>query len=346
MASKNRASLIAKLHKVLEKHYRPVPTPDDRTILEHLIYGLLLENAAFDKADEAFARLQTYFDWNEVRVSSVGELSEALTGHPAAGNAASQVKTALYNIYEDRILKEEGMEEPFDLEWLKKEKLGAAAKTLEGWKGITPFAIGYVVQHGLGGHAIPLDQALLDTLFVVGVIDEKERSAGEAPGLDRAIPKAKGPAFASQIHQLAVDYFHTPFSNKIRGILTEVDPEAKQRFPKRGQAEDESARARKRAKRLKAKQRAAEAAAETKASPEKPSAPAKKSSGKTPTKATAPKKGSEKAAGPSASPPKPDEKKAVKKNAAPTTKKKPAPQSSGKSASGSTSKQLKKRKPK
>ena len=46
--------------------------------LEHLLYGCLLETARYDAADEAFAKLkELYFDWNEIRVTTVTEVGVA-----------------------------------------------------------------------------------------------------------------------------------------------------------------------------------------------------------------------------------------------------------------------------
>ena len=76
MATSNRANIINKIFKVLQKHYKPVTTAP-RTLMENLLYACCLEDAPYEAADDCFARLQeSYFDWNEVRVSTVRELGE------------------------------------------------------------------------------------------------------------------------------------------------------------------------------------------------------------------------------------------------------------------------------
>jgi len=75
MTTPNRSAIISKVYKVLKKHYKPT-APPERPALEHLIYACLLENARPDAADEAFAKLkELYFDWNEIRVTTVTELA-------------------------------------------------------------------------------------------------------------------------------------------------------------------------------------------------------------------------------------------------------------------------------
>ena len=79
MAAKNRAALINKVLKVVKKHYKPAPPPKDRSLLQHLLFACCLENSSHDAAEKVFHALSTdYFDWNEVRVSTVRELGEAM----------------------------------------------------------------------------------------------------------------------------------------------------------------------------------------------------------------------------------------------------------------------------
>lgn len=225
MSAPNRTSLLNKLHKVLKKHYKPVASPE-RLVLEHLLYACCVENARFEAGDEAFAKIQeTYFDWNEVRVTTVTELAEVMAGLPDAVAAASRLKRCLQAVFESHY--------SFDLEFLKKQNLGKAVKELENYNGATPFVIAYTTQHALGGHAVPVNQGALDALVVLGAISEADAKQQRVPGLERAIPKSKGVEFGSLLHQLGADYFASPFSTRVRSLLTEIEPSAKQRLPKR-----------------------------------------------------------------------------------------------------------------
>src|SRR5687768_6397993 len=99
--STNRTALLNKIYKVLKKHYKPVAPPPERTVLEHLLYACCLENARFEAADEAYAKLtELYFDLNEIRVTTVTEISEGMTGIPDAAAAAQRVKRALQSVFE------------------------------------------------------------------------------------------------------------------------------------------------------------------------------------------------------------------------------------------------------
>jgi len=103
---------------------------------------------------------------------------------------------------------------------------------------VTPFVTDYVTQHGLGGHAIPLSKSIIDVLMVIGVVTEVEAKRNRVPGLERAIPKAKGIEFASVLHQLAAEFLLSPHSTKLRALLVQIDPDAKDRLARRLKAEE------------------------------------------------------------------------------------------------------------
>lgn len=222
--STNRAAFFTKIHKALKKHYKPVAAPADRPLLEHLLYACCLENARYETADEAFAKLQLYADWNEVRVTTVTELSEIMAVLPDPDHAARRLKQTLQSVFETRY--------SYDLEYLKKNNLGKALKELEEFRGVTPFVLAYAGQHGLGGHNIAANRGVFEALVSLGVITENEAKSGRIPGMERAIPKTKGLEFASLLHQLGVDFLSAPHSAKLRAILQEINPEAV--LPKKG----------------------------------------------------------------------------------------------------------------
>jgi hypothetical protein len=267
MTTPNRSAIISKVNKVLKKHYKPIAPPADRPALEHLIYGCLLENSRYDAADEAFAKLkELYFDWNEIRVTTVTELAEGMGGIPDASAAAQRVKRSLQSIFEGSY--------SFDIDALKKQNLGKAEKDLEKVNGATPFVRAYVTQNALGGHSIPVSKGALDVLYAVGVINDVEADKGIVPGLERAIPKNKGVEFGSLLQQLAADLVASPGSSKVKSVLSEMDSNFKDRLAARharleAQAVADAAAARVARDKARAEARAAAAAAEAK--PRQPS---------------------------------------------------------------------------
>ncbi len=226
MAAASRTSQFQTLHKVLKKHYKPVAPDGNRSVLEQLLFACCLENAPYGRAEEGLAGLMhNFFDWNEVRVSTVRELSEVLAGVPDPVTAANRVKRVLQHVFEATY--------SFDLEELRKKSLTQATEELQKIEGTTDFTVAYVVQAALGGHAIPVDSSTLQVLHIVGLIGDEDLAAGSVPGMERAISKGKGIEFASLLHQLAADFAVNPFSPAVRKVLLEINPHCADRLPRR-----------------------------------------------------------------------------------------------------------------
>ena len=262
MAAKNRADLLTKLHKFVKKEYEPVLPPSSRSVLDHMLYACCLEDSTAEGADEAFARLQeNFFDWNEVRVTTAAELSESMKSVARPLESAQRVRKVLQGVFEAYY--------QFDLDFLKKENLGKSIQQFEKFRGVTPFVISYVAQHGLGGHSIPVDKSLLLLCYVLGIITEAEATKGKIPGLERTIAKSKGIEFAALVHPFAVEFSSAPFSTKVRDKILKLAPDAAERFPKRGSKK-------KPVEEKKAAAKKAEPTVESKEAPKKSAAPENK----------------------------------------------------------------------
>ena len=139
--------------------------------------------------------------------------------------AAQRLKRVLQHVFETTY--------SFDLEGLRKKNLGPASESLKKIDGSTNFAVAYVTQSALGGHAIPLDAGTLEVMRILDLATDQEVESGTIAGLERAIAKSKGVEFGSMLHQLGADFTLNPFAADLRAKLLEVDPEAKNRWPKR-----------------------------------------------------------------------------------------------------------------
>ncbi len=225
MTAKNRAGLITKLQSSLKKHYKPAPAAPGRPLMEHVLYAALLEDAPVDIADEGFAKCeQEFFDWNEVRVTSVTELAEVLSHFPSPASTALRLKRCLQSVFESFY--------SFEIEHLKKENLGKAVAKFESMNGVSPFVLSYLVQHGLGGHAIPVNSSGMWIMFKTGIVNDAEARTGKVPGLERAIPKSKAIEFSSMLHQAAVALAADATSKQVWEIVWSVNKDAEMSAPK------------------------------------------------------------------------------------------------------------------
>ncbi len=226
MATPNRSALINRTLKVLRKHYKPVAPPKDRPLLEHLLFACLVEDSPHETAEQVLESLKRdYFGWNEVRVSTIRELTDVLKPLVNPAESAARLKQSLHAVFESVY--------EFDIETLKKQNIGAAVKQLQKYNGTTPFAVAYVTQQALGGHSIPLNRGALITLHTVGVISDDEFKKKVVPGLERAVPKSKGAEVGSLLHQLGVEVGRNPYGPAARKLMLEIDPNSKDRLPKR-----------------------------------------------------------------------------------------------------------------
>lgn len=211
----SRAEKLEQLQKSLKKHFALNETKTERNVLESLLYACCLEDTSQDLADEAFAKLQqTYFDWNEVRVTTIIELSEVLSNLPNPAAAAGRIKKCLQSLYESRY--------QYDIDDLKKANLSKATEDIQAWEGVSPFVLNYVSQQSLGGHAIPFDTAALNVLTELEVLTAAEAEKKSVPGAERAIPKTKGAEFAELLHTFAIEYATNPKNPAVAAVFKDM----------------------------------------------------------------------------------------------------------------------------
>jgi endonuclease-3 len=192
----NKQRLLTQLFTALKKVVDP-GDPLNLPVLEQFIYAVCREGATREQADEAFRTLrERFFDWNEIRVSSVRELEECFAGISEPEVRAQRLISFLQEVFETTF--------SYDLESLHKKGLKQAAKQLARYQAADDYAVSWVVQQTLGGHAIPLDAPTLRVLHRLGLIeDELADPDSIRASLEHLIPKARGPLFSDLISGLA-----------------------------------------------------------------------------------------------------------------------------------------------
>jgi len=197
-ATTNRQRLLSALFAHFKKHTAP-PTAADGPVLDQLIYALLRENAGRAAADRAFENLrERFFDWNEVRVSSPHEVAAALEGLPQPLAKAQRVVGLLQELFESTYA--------FELDSLAKKGLKQAERQLARYQAASDFAVAWVIQRALDGHALPLDQPAMRVVKRLGLVDDTTDDVRTAQAsLEHQVPKAKAPAFIDVIGALAHD---------------------------------------------------------------------------------------------------------------------------------------------
>jgi endonuclease-3 len=228
----NKQQLLNHAHAALKKRF-PLPALEaesPRPLLEELIFAICREGSTTADATAAFERLRkTFVDWNEIRVSTVQEVADALRPLPQAGPRAGWIIGVLHAVFELNYafdlgdMEKKGLKQAakqvsryFNVKDLEAKQLKQAAKQISRFKQVNDFAVAWVVQRSLGGHAIPLDGPTVRVLQRLGVIDPGEVDPEDLEslrsGIEHVIPKARGPEFTEL------------FSIHAKEICTEKDP--------------------------------------------------------------------------------------------------------------------------
>lgn len=225
-ATTNKHQQLTQALALLKKKYPVTVEAEARPVLEEVLYAVLREGATTAQADAAFAKLrEAFFDWNEVRVSTVPEVAEVLGHLPDAGAKAQRAVSFLQEVFEERY--------SFDLSDVVKKGMKQAAKQLARYKGgATDFVVAWVTQRALGGHAIPLDAPTLKVLHRLGVIDDEVPDDLEAVrgSLEHVIPKAKGHEFVELFAEYAAAR-RAGGPDPLHGLVKPDDPPAKGKKP-------------------------------------------------------------------------------------------------------------------
>lgn len=197
-ATTDKQRLLTSLFTALRKAY-DAPAAEERRVLEQLLYALLRENAPAGAADRAYRNLtERFFDWNEVRVSSVHEVEAALEDVPQARAKAQRLIDLLQEVFESTY--------SFDLELINKKGLKQAARQMARYQSSSEFAAAWVVQRSLAGHAVPVDAPALRTLKRLGMVDESVADlAAVQASMEHHIPKNKAVQFVDLLNALAHD---------------------------------------------------------------------------------------------------------------------------------------------
>lgn len=193
----NKQQTLAQLFK--EDSLCSDTVQENLPVLEQFIYALCRENATDEHAQQAYHKLKTlFFDWNEIRVSTVAEIEVALSGLLDAESRAQRLVSFLQEVFESYF--------SFELEsQLKGGGVKVAAKTIMKFGASNEYVGAWVVQRSLGGHAIPIDLPTLRCVQRLGLVDTEDPEAART-NLEHQVQKTKGMQFTDVISNLAERY--------------------------------------------------------------------------------------------------------------------------------------------
>jgi endonuclease III len=223
LKASERQAIIQKLVGVLKKKYGKPAAEAERTVLQTLIFAACLEDAS-PKAAEAAVKtlLESFYDLNEIRVSAISEIEEALSRLPGADWRALRIRDVLQTVFETHYA--------FDMEGLRRKTHELAAKDLLKIRFATPFMRMYVMQQCLGGHVLPLDAATLSVLVWLGLVEPDGTSEQAAEDLKSSVRKPDTALVCHLLRCLATDakyegQFKLTRQEREQGIDPETAPQ-------------------------------------------------------------------------------------------------------------------------
>ena len=194
----DKQAISKKVVAILKKRYKGGVPKDDRPVLESILYGICLEDATNESADQSFKALhEDFHDLNEVRVSSVAELEPSFGEGELAAWRALRTRSLLRFVFETYY--------SFEFELLRRNTLDQAQKLLKKIDHLSPFVRLYSLQAVLGSHLVPVDSRMKQAAVWMGFVDPSDNEEKAANELKSAVRKADVALFCHLLRQLAND---------------------------------------------------------------------------------------------------------------------------------------------
>jgi len=193
----DRQKIVTRLLKQLKKEFGGLPRYEQLPVLETMIFATCLEDATFSGAQAAFERLTgDFFDWNEVRVSTISELEPVFDGVPEPALRAHRVRGILHYVFDHQY--------SYDFDAIRRKTMELAQKQLAKIKYLTPFARNWLLQTTLGNHVIPADGHMIRCSVWLGLVPPGTGDDTAADALKSYTRKADGSEFAWLVKSLSV----------------------------------------------------------------------------------------------------------------------------------------------
>ena len=198
--SKEYSAKVKKFYRSLKQEYDRVAKVEYADPLDSLVYAILHEHMSDSVADAAMKKLRDYFvDWNDLRVAQKDEVTEVLG---LATEADKRIAETLHCVLTAVFAKYNMM----NLNALSKLGKRPAKQILEKLSGISSFVVNYVFMTFLKGHAIPLNEQMIDYLRSKGLVYSKAVADDIGGFLSRQVSASNGYEFYSLLRKASDNY--------------------------------------------------------------------------------------------------------------------------------------------
>lgn len=188
---------ITKLFDLLKRKFKKHPMPVYTDPVDAVVYALVSEQVAEAFSDRIHKRMMKHFvNLNDLRVSRREEILDVFgDSFERADDVAASLTQVLNTIFEKK--------NTVYLAGLLQEGKRQAHKELSEIEGVTPFAVSYCFLTAMGGHAIPLNAAMLQYLRDSQLVYPSATDAEIAGFLERQVAAADAYDFYMLLRQEA-----------------------------------------------------------------------------------------------------------------------------------------------
>lgn len=161
----DKSQVCRKFVTALQKLYGKSVPKIELPVIETMLFAVCLEDNPWAPAEAGLKKMiATFFDLNEIRVSSVSELELVLTPLNKADWKGLRIRSILRSVFESTY--------SYDFEKLRRQTLEQAVKTLKKMPDVTPFIRDFVLHEILGSHIVCLDESMLTAAKWLGLVPE------------------------------------------------------------------------------------------------------------------------------------------------------------------------------
>lgn len=194
----DKSQVCRKFVSALQKLYGKSVPKIELPVVETMLFAACLEDNPWAHADAGLKKLLgSFFDLNEIRVSSVNELELILAPLNQADWKGLRIRSILRFIFETTY--------SYDFEKLRRQTLEQAVKTLKKLPDITPFIRDFVLHEILGSHIVCLDNSMLTSAKWLGLVPENSDVHEGSEYLKGGLKKSEVSEFCYLLRCLATD---------------------------------------------------------------------------------------------------------------------------------------------
>ena len=194
----DKSQICRKFVQALQKLYGKSVPKIELSVLETMLFGVCLEDNPWNQAEVSLKKLiASYFDLNEIRVSSISELEQTLAPLKDSDWKGLRIRAILRYVFESTY--------SYDFEKLRRQTLEQALKTLKKIQEMSPFVRDFILHEILGSHVVCLDTSMLTAARWLGLVPFKSDQHDASEFLKGGLKKAEVSEFCHLLRCLATD---------------------------------------------------------------------------------------------------------------------------------------------